>query len=231
MRDLGAVRLRDLASAERLYQVQHARLRPDFPALRSLEAVPNNLPQQVTTFIGREREQREVKVALRKARLLTLSGIGGLGKTRLSLQVAADVIDDFPDGVWFVELAPITDERLVAHAAASVLGVKEEAGRPISEALVKHVRDAQLLLVLDNCEHLVAGMRATREAAAAGGRAGQDPGVEPRALQCRPGKRSIRCRRFRFLERPTGSPPSRFCNAKRCICSSNARWRCSRRSG
>ena len=155
LRDLGAVRLRDLASAERLYQVQHARLRPDFPALRSLEAVPNNLPQQVTTFIGREREQREVKVALRKARLLTLSGIGGLGKTRLSLQVAADVINDFPDGVWFVELAPITDERLVAHAAASVLGVKEEAGRPISEALVKHVRDAQLLLVLDNCEHLV----------------------------------------------------------------------------
>ncbi len=155
LRDLGAVRLRDLSSAERVYQVVHAKLRSDFPALRSLEAVPNNLPQQVTTFIGREREQEEVKAALKKARLLTLSGIGGMGKTRLSLQVAADVINDYSDGVWFVELAPITDSNLVPQAVASVLGVKEEAGRLVGEALVAYVRDRQLLLVLDNCEHLV----------------------------------------------------------------------------
>jgi predicted ATPase/class 3 adenylate cyclase len=156
LRDLGAVRLRDLAGAERLYQVLHNALRADFPALRSLEAVPNNLPQQVTTFVGREREQRDVKDALRSARLLTLCGIGGLGKTRLSLQVAADVVNDYPDGVWFVELAPIADPRLVAHAVASVLGVKEEAGGTIVDALVEHVRDTRMLLVLDNCEHVVA---------------------------------------------------------------------------
>jgi len=154
-RDLGAVRLRDLSSAERIYQVEHAALRREFPALRSLEATPNNLPQQVTTFVGRDREQQEVKAALAKTRLLTLSGIGGLGKTRLSLQVAADVLSDYPDGVWFVELAPITDERLVPQAVATVLGVKEEVGRPVTEALVRHVRDRQLLVVLDNCEHLV----------------------------------------------------------------------------
>jgi predicted ATPase/class 3 adenylate cyclase len=155
LRDLGAVRLRDLAGAEHLHQVERAGLRADFPALRSLAAVPNNLPQQVTSFIGRERELQEVKDALRRTRLLMLSGIGGLGKTRLSLQVAADVVNEYPDGVWFVELAPITDERLVPHAVASVLGVKEEAGRTIADALATHVRDARLLLVLDNCEHLV----------------------------------------------------------------------------
>lgn len=155
LRDLGAVRLRDLSSAERVYQVEHANLRSAFPALRSLEASPNNLPQQVTTFIGREREQEEIKDALRKSRLLTLTGIGGMGKTRLSLQVAADVVNDYPDGVWFVELAPITDRKLVPQAVALVLGVKEEAGRSLGEALVAYVRDRQLLLLLDNCEHLV----------------------------------------------------------------------------
>jgi class 3 adenylate cyclase len=155
LRDLGSVRLRDLSSPERLYQVEHAKLRGEFPALCSLEAAPNNLPQQLTTFVGRERELQEIKATLVKARLVTLSGIGGIGKTRLSLQIAADVVSEYPDGVWFVEFAPITDERLVPQAVASVLGVKEEAGRPVMEALVRHVRDRHLLLVLDNCEHLV----------------------------------------------------------------------------
>ena len=155
LRDLGRVRLRDLTSTELVYQVVHPQLRQEFPALRSLEGTPNNLPQQVTTFVGREREQAEVKAALRKVRLLTLSGIGGLGKTRLSLQIAADVVSEYPDGVWFVEFAPIADERLVPQAVASALGVKEEAGQPVIGALVKHVHDRNLLLVLDNCEHLV----------------------------------------------------------------------------
>jgi len=155
LRDLGAVRLRDLSDAERVFQVEHAGLRSAFPALRSLEAVPNNLPQQVTTFIGREREQDEVKELLGKTRLLTLSGIGGMGKTRLSLQVAAAVLNDYPDGVWFVELASITDKRLVPQAVASVAGVKEGTGQSVILALIKHVRDRKLLLVLDNCEHLV----------------------------------------------------------------------------
>jgi len=154
-RDLGIVRLRDLANPEHVYQVAHPDLRQDFPALRSLEATPNNLPQQVTSFIGRERGLAEVRSLLGKTPLLTLVGMGGLGKTRLSLQVAADVMDDYPDGVWFVELASIADPRLVPQAVASVLGVMEEAGRPVLEALVKYVKDRDLLLILDNCEHLV----------------------------------------------------------------------------
>ncbi len=155
LRDLGAVRLRDLSGAENLFQVEHASLRLAFPPLRSLEAVPNNLPQQVTSFLGREREQADIKAVLAKSRLLTLTGIGGIGKTRLSLQVAADVVNDYPDGVWFVELAPINDGNLVPLAIASVLGVKDEPGRTLADALVAHVRDRKLLLVLDNCEHVV----------------------------------------------------------------------------
>jgi predicted ATPase/class 3 adenylate cyclase len=155
LRDLGAVRLRDLASPEHVFQVVHPRLRQDFPALRSLEATPNNLPQQVTSFVGRERALAEVKALLAKTRLLTLLGIGGLGKTRLSLQAAVDVMDDYPDGVWFVELAPLSDPLLVPQAVASVLGVKEDAGRPVVDALMNYGKDRQLLLILDNCEHLV----------------------------------------------------------------------------
>jgi predicted ATPase/class 3 adenylate cyclase len=155
LRDLGSVRLRDLGSPERVYQIVHPELRQEFPALRSLEATPNNLPQQVTTFIGRDRELAAVKELLANRRLLTLLGTGGLGKTRLSLQVAAEVLEDYPDGVWLVELAALTDARLVPQAVASVLGVKEEAGRPVLEALLKCVQDRRLLLILDNCEHLV----------------------------------------------------------------------------
>ncbi len=149
------MRLRDLSGPERIWQVIAAGLRHEFPALRSLEAAPNNLPQQVTTFVGREHEIVEVRKLLSATRLLTLCGMGGLGKTRLSLQVAADVLNDYPDGVWFVELASLTDERLVPQAVASVLGVKEEAGRPVTEALMRYVKDRTVLLLLDNCEHLV----------------------------------------------------------------------------
>lgn len=155
VRDLGAVRLRDLASRERIYQLLHPALPQAFPALRSLAATPNNLPQQVTSFVGRQRELAEITKLLEGSRLLTLCGAGGIGKTRLSLQLAADVLDDYPDGVWLVELAPLTDARLVAQAVASVVGVKEEAGRPVTEALVKYVADLRMLLVLDNCEHLL----------------------------------------------------------------------------
>lgn len=115
----------------------------------------HNLPAQLSSFVGREREIAELKELLGTTRLVTLTSMGGTGKTRLSLQVAADVANDYPDGVWFVELAPLADERLVPQAVASVLGVKEEAGRPVLEALEKYVKDRQLLLILDNCEHLV----------------------------------------------------------------------------
>jgi len=155
LRDLGTVKLRDLASPERIHQLLHPHLRRDFPALRSLEIIPNNLPQQVSSFVGRERELAEVATMLTRLRLLTLVGTGGLGKTRLSLQVAADLLDDFPEGVWLVELAPLRDEQLVPQSVASVLGVKEDAGRPVIESLLKAVKDRQLLIILDNCEHLL----------------------------------------------------------------------------
>ncbi|MEO6065753.1 MAG: tetratricopeptide repeat protein [Lysobacterales bacterium] len=155
LRDLGTVWLRDIASPEHIYQVIHPWLRREFPALRSLETTPSNLPLQVTLFVGRERELADVKGLLADARLLTLVGIGGLGKTRLALQTAAGVIDDYRDGVWLVELAPLSDATLVPQAVASVLGVKEAAGHPVVEALTRHVKDRQLLLILDNCEHLV----------------------------------------------------------------------------
>jgi predicted ATPase/class 3 adenylate cyclase len=155
LRDLGMVRLRDLTSPEHLYQVVHPQLRAEFPPLRSLATTPNNLAQQLNSFIGRERELAETRQRLAANRMLTLLGMGGIGKSRLSLQLAAEVLDDFPDGVWFVELAPLVDPRSVPQALASVLGVKEEAGRPVIEALLKYVRDKQLLVVLDNCEHVV----------------------------------------------------------------------------
>ena len=154
LQDLGTVRLRDLTEPEHVYQALHPDLRRQFPALRSLEATPNNLPQQLTSFIGREHEIAEARRQLENARLLTLVGIGGLGKSRLSLQIAAEVLDDFPDGVWFVELAPVTDPRLVPEVVASVVGVKEEAGRPVQESVMRFARERRLLLVLDNCEHL-----------------------------------------------------------------------------
>jgi predicted ATPase/class 3 adenylate cyclase len=155
LRDLGRLKLRDLASPEHVHQLVHPALRSDFPALRSLETCPNNLPQQVTPFVGRAREQADIKALLARSRLVTLFGSGGLGKTRLSLQVAADVLDEYPDGVWLVELAPLRDARLVPQAVASVLGVVEEARRPVAEALEKFVAERSLLIVLDNCEHLV----------------------------------------------------------------------------
>ena len=153
--DLGGVRLRDLATSEHVYQLVHAGLRQDFPALRSLEATPNNLPPQVTSFIGRERELADAKRLLGRTRLLTLLGMGGLGKTRLSLQLGADVLEMYPDGVWFVDLAPIRDPGLVPSATAHSLGVREEPGRPITETLCTYLREHKLLLILDNCEHLV----------------------------------------------------------------------------
>src|SRR5215831_10628495 len=156
LRDLGAVRLRDLATSEHVYQVLHPQLRQDFPALRSLEATPNNLPQQVTSFVGRQRELAEAKEMLDGTRLLTLLGMGGLGKTRLSLQIAADVLEKYPDGVWFIDLAPIKDPTLVPNAAAQVLGVHEEPGKPLEQTVCAHVKEHQALLLLDNCEHLVA---------------------------------------------------------------------------
>lgn len=153
--DLGAVRLRDLGGPQRVLQLVHPQLRALFPPLRSLEATPNNLTQQLNSFVGRERELQEVRRRLGKTRLLTLLGMGGIGKSRLSVQLGAELLDEYPDGVWLVELAPLSDPRLVPQALASVLGVKEERGASVTEALLAYVRDKRLLVILDNCEHVV----------------------------------------------------------------------------
>jgi len=155
LRDLGAIRLRDLATPEHVFQLVHPDLRQDFPALRSLAATPNNLPQQITSFIGREHELADAKRLLAQTRLLTLFGMGGLGKTRLSLHIGADVMEVYPDGVWFVDLAPIRDPVLVPNETAQALGVREEPGKSLTQTLCAHLKDRELLLILDNCEHHV----------------------------------------------------------------------------
>ena len=156
LRHLGEHRLRDLARPEHLYQLIAPDLPSEFTGLRSLESVPNNLPEQLSSFIGREREMAEVKRLLGSTRLLTLTGMGGTGKTRLSLQVAADVLDTFSDGVWLVEFGTIADAALVVETVAAALDLRQEADRPLATTLTNFLRARSLLLVLDNCEHVVA---------------------------------------------------------------------------
>ena len=155
LRDLGEQRLKDLIQPERVFQLVVADLPAVFPPLRSLEAFAHNLPLQLTSFIGRDREMADAQRLLGTARLLTLTGPGGTGKTRLSLQVAADLIDSFPDGVWLVELAALTDPALVAAAVAAAVGVREDPGVPLLTTLTRSLRGKNLLLLLDNCEHLI----------------------------------------------------------------------------
>ncbi len=155
LRDLGQVRLRDLSRPERLWQVLAPPLREDFPPLRSLAATPNNLAQPLNRFIGREPVLAQLRELLARNRWVTLWGTGGIGKSRLAAQLGAELIDDFPDGVWFVELAPLADAERVPQAVASVLGVKEEPDRPVADALRRFVADRRLLLIIDNCEHLL----------------------------------------------------------------------------
>jgi predicted ATPase/class 3 adenylate cyclase len=120
-----------------------------------VKEIPNNLPFQATSFVGREVELEEVKALIEKARLLTLLGMGGLGKTRLCLQVAAELIHRFPDGVWFFDLAPLRDEALVVAEAAQVMGVQQEPDRPLLQSICAHLKARRTLIVLDNCEHLI----------------------------------------------------------------------------
>ncbi|MGC4044295.1 MAG: tetratricopeptide repeat protein [Armatimonas sp.] len=157
LRSLGEHRLKDLSRPEAVFQLLH----PDLPAndlpLRSLSnpELKHNLPQQLTNFVGREKERAEVTDWLQKTRLLTLTGSGGTGKTRLAMQAAAEVLDDMRDGVWMVELAALSDPALVPQAAADVLGLKEEPGKPIQQTLTEYLKSQNLLLILDNCEHVL----------------------------------------------------------------------------
>jgi predicted ATPase/class 3 adenylate cyclase len=153
-RDLGRHRLKDLAEPDHLYQLDVAGLQSEFPELRSLEARPNNLPTQLTSFLGRESELTELGQLLDEARLVTLTGPGGTGKTRLATQVAAERLGRYGDGAFFVDLAPIADASLVASAIASSAGIREATDKPLPATLAEELRDRELLLVLDNFEHV-----------------------------------------------------------------------------
>ena len=153
--DLGLQRLKGLSDPERVYQLTHPRLETDFPPLQSSLSNPHNLPTQLTSFIGRAMELRDVKRLLESNRLLTLLGPGGTGKTRLMLQAASELVEQFPDGVWLVELAAHTSPELVVEKTADVLGVHGQPDRPLVDALVLYLRHKETLLLLDNAEHLI----------------------------------------------------------------------------
>jgi predicted ATPase len=155
LHDLGEHRLKGLMNPERLWQVTTPELLSEFPPLPSLNAIPSNLPVQLSSLIGRKREITEVLRLMQTTRLLTLTGVGGVGKTRLALQAAAATLEAFKDGVWLVELAPLADPALLMQSVAAVLGVREAPGRPLSVALVDYLRAKKVLLLLDNCEQLI----------------------------------------------------------------------------
>ncbi len=157
LKDLGLHRLKDLGRPQQLFQLVAGGLRPEFPPLRSLDnpALPNNLPAQSATFVGRDRELGELRGLVECSRLVTLTGAGGSGKTRLALQVAAELLDGSGDGVWLVELASLSDGEAVDSGIARTLGIVVQPGRPALDSVLDALGPQRTLVVLDNCEHLI----------------------------------------------------------------------------
>jgi len=155
VRRLGAYRLRDLEGPEEIYQVVKPGLRDQFPQLRALDSSPNNLPLRLTSFVGRDKEVDALKHLIDSRRLVTLVGPGGVGKTRLAIELAAGLLTDYADGAWIVDLAAVREEQLVEAAVASALNVRAFAGDG-GIALEKHLASKHLLIILDNCEHVIA---------------------------------------------------------------------------
>jgi predicted ATPase/class 3 adenylate cyclase len=153
--DLGPRRLRDLPTPVGVFQVRATGLRTEFPALRALDVSPGNLRPAPTSFIGRESEVAELQAAVKAHRLVTLTGVGGVGKTRLAVEVAARLADEFPDGVWFFELAAVTDPAAVPDAVAAVLGITQQPGRSVAQSVAAALEGRVRLLVFDNCEHVL----------------------------------------------------------------------------
>jgi predicted ATPase len=153
--DLGPRRLRDLPAPVEVFQVRADGLRTDFPSLRALDASPGNLRPAPTTLIGRESESGEVQAAVKAHRLVTLTGVGGVGKTRLALEVARRLADEFPDGVWVFELAAVSDPAAVPDAVAAVLGITQQPGKTVAESVAAALEGRVRLLVVDNCEHVL----------------------------------------------------------------------------
>ncbi|MGH2401834.1 MAG: adenylate/guanylate cyclase domain-containing protein [Candidatus Limnocylindria bacterium] len=164
VRDLGEHRLKDLAVPERMFQLVIDGLPTDFPTLQAAGDPRSNLPAQLTSFVGRERELAELEALAREHRLVTVIGTGGTGKTRLMIQAATEMVAERPDGVWLVELAPISDPELVIQAIARGLGIRNDSGRPLIETVTDFLRTKSLLLLLDNCEHLIASIADVVEA-------------------------------------------------------------------
>jgi predicted ATPase/class 3 adenylate cyclase/Tfp pilus assembly protein PilF len=155
LRDLGEYNLKSLKRSEHIFQVVAPDLPADFPQLNTPGQIHNNLPLALTSFIGRQRELEELERLLRQSRLLTVAGPGGAGKTRLALQVARDILDSFPDGAWFLDLAPLSKFAPLSHYVMNMLGIREEAGFLPGQTLIDTLRNETLLLILDNCEHLL----------------------------------------------------------------------------
>ena len=153
--DLGEHALRDLGRRERIFQVLHPELEREFPPLASLAAFAGNLPVQVTSFVGRDDDVARVVALLGDVRLVTLAGTGGVGKTRLAVQVAADVLPRFADGAWMCELAAADDADAMAQVVATTLGCVQHPGLVAAASIVEYLKVRELLLVLDNCEHLL----------------------------------------------------------------------------
>ncbi|HLW58595.1 MAG TPA: tetratricopeptide repeat protein [bacterium] len=155
LRDLGMHRLKDLRQPEWIFQVIDPHLPTEFRLPQSLTTLANNLPRPLTSFVGRDSEVAETKQFLSMTRLLTLTGVGGCGKTRLALQAALGLLENYADGVWLVELAGLSDPAFVPRSLASAVGIREEAGQPLLSTLMSALREKQMLVVLDNCEHLI----------------------------------------------------------------------------
>ncbi len=153
--DLGPRRLRDLPTPVGVFQVRAQGLRTEFPSLRGVDSNPGNLRPAITSLIGRDTEVSNLQAALRSHRLVTLAGVGGVGKTRLALEVATQLADEFVDGVWFFELAAVTDPAAVPDAVAAVLGITQQPGKSVSESVASALEGRSRLLVFDNCEHVV----------------------------------------------------------------------------
>jgi len=153
--DLGRHNFKGVPQAVRVFQMDTPDLERDFLPLRVFDILPNNLPSQLTSFVGREKELADVKRLLSDTHMLTLIGPGGTGKTRLSIQVANDVLNQYPDGVWMVDLAPILDPNLVPRTTAISIGLRQEPKRPVIDMLCDYLAKKKVLLILDNCEHLV----------------------------------------------------------------------------
>jgi len=153
--DMGRHNFKGVPQAVRVFQVNAPDLQRDFPPLRTFDILPNNLPTQLTSFVGREKELADVKRLLSDTHMLTLIGPGGTGKTRLSIQAANDVLSQYPDGVWMVDLAPILDPLLVPRTTAITIGLRHEPQRPVIDMLCDYLSKKKMLIILDNCEHLV----------------------------------------------------------------------------